>query len=159
MISSGSILSPGDGVGILSIVGNLTMTIGSVYMVDLNGTALAGQYDQAYVTGAVNLGNVTLSLNLGYAPVPGDVFTIINNDGTDAIAGTFNGLAEGSIFSAGGQEFAISYLGGTGNDVVLAAVPESATGIMLLLGGLVLLMRKACRPKVAGIVSRSEYRL
>src|SRR6185295_16994203 len=46
-------------------------------------------------------------------------FIIINNDGADPIVGTFNGLPEGSGFSAGGFGFRINYAAGTGNDVVL----------------------------------------
>jgi hypothetical protein len=48
------------------------------------------------------------------------VFTIINNDGADAVVGTFAGLAEGSLVTTGGHQFRISYVGGTGaNDVTL----------------------------------------
>jgi hypothetical protein len=43
-------------------------------------------------------------------------------------------LTEGEHFFVGGQEFTISYQGGTGNDVVLRAVPEP-TAFMSMLGG------------------------
>ena len=53
-------------------------------------------------------------------PIPaGSKFTIIDNDGSDAITGTFQGVAEGGFVSAGGQSFTVSYVGGDGNDVVL----------------------------------------
>jgi len=41
------------------------------------------------------------------------------------LVGTFDGLPEGARFTSGGQTFAISYLGGSGNDVVLTALPPS----------------------------------
>jgi Ca2+-binding RTX toxin-like protein len=54
-------------------------------------------------------------------PPLGTTFTIIDNDGTDSIVGTFKGLAEGTTLTVDGRMFAISYRGGDGNDVVLTA--------------------------------------
>ena len=47
------------------------------------------------------------------------VFTIINNDGADAVSGTFNGLAEGGTITFNTVTLYITYTGGDGNDVVL----------------------------------------
>ena len=45
---------------------------------------------------------------------------MIENDGTDAVVGAFDGLPEGSLVSINGLSFVISYTGGSdGNDVVL----------------------------------------
>jgi autotransporter-associated beta strand protein len=44
---------------------------------------------------------------------------LIDNDGNDPVGGTFDGLPEGAIVTAGDQQFRISYVGGTGNDVVI----------------------------------------
>ena len=52
-------------------------------------------------------------------PALGTQFEIINNQGTDPVAGTFAGLPEGAFLTAGGQTFKITYHGGDGNDVVL----------------------------------------
>ena len=52
----------------------------------------------------------------------GETFTIITNDGRDAIGGTFSGLPEGASLAINGLTFQISYVGGTGNDVVLTVV-------------------------------------
>jgi hypothetical protein len=52
----------------------------------------------------------------------GTSFTLINNDGTDAVVGTFKGLPEGATLTSGGMTFQISYVGGTGNDVVLTRI-------------------------------------
>jgi hypothetical protein len=57
----------------------------------------------------------------GTVPV-GTVYTLIANDGSDAVVGTFAGLPQGKIFTANGQFWQISYTGGDGNDVTLQAV-------------------------------------
>lgn len=73
------------------------------------------------VNGTISLGGATLTVVPAFTtPVSiGQQFIIITNDGAAAITGTFNGLPEGTLFSAGGDTFRISYVGGTGNDVVL----------------------------------------
>ncbi len=58
-------------------------------------------------------------------PVTGQTFIIVDNDGTDAITGTFAGLPEGatiSNFLGSSLNAAITYVGGTGNDVVLTVL-------------------------------------
>jgi hypothetical protein len=56
----------------------------------------------------------------------GTAFTILNNQGSSAIKGTFAGLPDGSTFTVkvGGtvMTFRISYVGGTGNDVTLKRI-------------------------------------
>ncbi|MFN8709592.1 MAG: Ig-like domain-containing protein, partial [Planctomyces sp.] len=81
------------------------------------------QYDQLNVTGTVAVGgNLNVSVENGFTPAIGDVFTILTNDGTDPISGTFNGLPQGGLVNYGGNIFAISYTGGTnGNDITLTA--------------------------------------
>ncbi|HVE71479.1 MAG TPA: hypothetical protein VNI54_08945 [Thermoanaerobaculia bacterium] len=75
----------------------------------------------------VTLNGAKLSV-VAVAPFPGCMQrTIIGNDGTDAIIGTFDGLPEGSTFTtASGQQFRIAYAGGTGNDVTITAVDAGA---------------------------------
>jgi hypothetical protein len=102
-------------------------------LVDLNRAAVGTQYGQTVVAGSVTLDAATLVLNLGTSLVPGATFTIIENDGTDAVDGIFAGLPEGKIFVADGHAFSISYRGGSGNDVTLTAVvPEPGTWLLLL---------------------------
>lgn len=81
------------------------------------------------VNGTVDLSGAILnaSLNYGVAPAVGSVFTLIENDGTDAITGTFAGLVEGASLTLSNQKFHISYVGGTGNDVVLIAEGPTST--------------------------------
>ncbi len=63
-----------------------------------------------------------LGVSLGFTPTAGQTLVLINNDGTDPVAGTFAGLPEGATVTAGVHSMRISYVGGTGNDVVLTAV-------------------------------------
>ncbi|MCX6878323.1 MAG: autotransporter-associated beta strand repeat-containing protein, partial [Verrucomicrobia bacterium] len=90
-------------------------------------------YDQLDVTGTVNLGGADLIVRLasGYRPLGTPTFILINNDGTDAVTGTFNGLADGAKVTdeADAVNFIIDYHGGTGNDVVITVVKVNATGV------------------------------
>jgi hypothetical protein len=88
-----------------------------------------GASDQVQVTGTVTLnGNVWPSFP-GPVPSPGQSFTIIDNDGTDPVNGTFNSLPEGGILTVGGTKLAISYHGGDGNDVTLTRVVDTSTAL------------------------------
>lgn len=120
--SDNGILRPGLSPGILN-TGNLDFDAATNVDIELEGTTPgAGGHDQFNVTGTVTLGNATLNPILfnGYVPANiGDSYTIINNDGADAVVGTFNGLAEGADVTVGAVKFTITYTGGDGNDVVL----------------------------------------
>jgi len=118
---SGSSVSPGSSPGILN-VGNTTFNSGSTFVVEINGTTAGTGYDQLNVTGTINLGGATLSLSGSFTPSASQTYTIIANDSSDAVTGTFNGLPEGKLIpNFLGSSFAakISYVGGTGNDVTL----------------------------------------
>ena len=145
-VSISGTLAPGDGVGTMG-TRNLTFSSGSTLAIEL---ASPTAYDWVNVTGTVALsGTVNLALSLLYDPADGvDSFVIISNDGTDPIAlGTARfasagvPLNEGQHFIAGGQEFALSYAGGDGNDAVLYATPEPSAGL-LALAGLPMVMRR-----------------
>ena len=86
-------------------------------------------------TGTVALNNAPLRLNLatGYTPMVGEIITLIANDSTDAVFGTFAGLPEGTVVHVGAYQFTISYVGGTGNDVVLT-VNSAPTGSVFISG-------------------------
>ena len=140
-VNAGGTVAPGASPGILNS-GSTTFN-GGTLVLELNGTAAGTDYDQLNVAGTVSLAaDSPLTISLGFDPADGvDFFTILNNDLGDGITGaglfSFSGnpLSEGEIFSVGAEAFSISYTGGDGNDVVLAAVPEPA-GIAMLLGGL-----------------------
>lgn len=125
-VQSGGTLAPGASPGVFN-TGNLSLASGATFAAELGG-ATSGQFDQAAVTGTVALGGATLNLSLfgGYSPTSAATYRIIDNDGSDAVTGTFNGLAEGADVTAGGLTFKISYVGGTGNDVVLTYTPPAA---------------------------------
>ena len=125
-------LSPGiGGPGTLTINNDLTLTSGTIFMADINGTIAGTSYDQIIDTGVVTLGGSMLQLTLGYTPTIGDAYTIIH--GTALVGGTFNGIPDGGLIIApyGGSsyKFTVSYAGGTGNDVVLTCAGLNTTKI------------------------------
>lgn len=134
-MSSGKI-APGASPGVIN-TSDLTLT-GGTYEVELGGTA-DGEYDQTNVTGTVDLGSgTTLDITLfgAYEPAVNDVFTIINNDGTDAVQGTFNGLANGDRFTLGDYTYQINYDAGDGNDVLVLvtgtpSAPDTGIGSII----------------------------
>jgi fibronectin-binding autotransporter adhesin len=162
-VASGGILAPGNSAGILNASGNTDLQASSNFNVELNGNILGGpiagtNYDQLNVIGN---GTVTLAgalnLTIGTAPVNGELFFILANDHTDAIAGTrfSNASVDNQIYTLDGQQFQISYNGDftgnpltstfnsvNGNDVVLMAVPEPAAALLGSLGLLALLRRR-----------------
>lgn len=107
-------------VGLCALkTGNLLINgVGSQAVTEIT----SGSYGHIKVTGSVNLTQSSLSGSLTYVPPAGSSFTLLENDGTDLITGIFSGLPEGSSVNLGTQIFNISYLGGTGNDVVLTLV-------------------------------------
>lgn len=125
-VGLGGTVAPGNSPGILT-TGDIDLQAGSTYFAELDGTTVGTQYDQLNVIGTVNLSDPTLTLSLGFSPAGGETFTILNNDGSDPVTGTFAGLPEGAVFNAGGYGFQISYVGGDGNDVVLTALSLTTT--------------------------------
>ena len=116
-------LSPGNSPGILN-TGDFNLGATANLYIEIDGTTVGIDYDQVNVTGSVTLAG-SLTVIPGFTAAANDSFTIIRNDSTDAVIGTFTGLAEGAIFVAGGQAFQISYSGGDGNDVVLTAAAHT----------------------------------
>ena len=102
--------------------GNLSIQGGTaVFQIRLDFTG--AHNNKIHTTGAVTLGNPTLRLDiLAGLPVQGQPFLLIDNDGADPVVGKFQGLPEGATFDASGAAFQISYVGGTGNDVVVTAL-------------------------------------
>jgi autotransporter-associated beta strand protein len=119
---TGAAISPGatGATGILN-VGNVGLTSVATYKVQINGTTAGSGYDQLAVTGSLALGNAQLAVTLGFVPVVGQTYTILANDGSDAVDGTFLNLPQNGYVNVNGRHLRISYAGGTGNDVVLTA--------------------------------------
>jgi len=126
------IVAPGVDVGVLTVAQQLTIS-DSTYQAQLRSAA-AGDYDQITVGSAAQTTGTSVviedgsvlevSLLNGYSITQGDTFMIINNlqPATQAVNGTFAGLAEGAQFTVNGIVFNITYVGGDGNDVVLTAL-------------------------------------
>ena len=133
LLESGSHVAPGDGApGVLG-TGDIFFVAGSSFDVQLFGaTAGTGpdHYDQLVVGGGVNLdylntGGAILNVDLGaFVPPANSVYTLIDNDGNDLVAGQFRMpggaiLRNGDTFAVGSASFRIYYTGGDGNDVIL----------------------------------------
>ncbi|WP_037328883.1 BspA family leucine-rich repeat surface protein, partial [Runella zeae] len=108
----------------------------------INGTTIgdgtSNTYSQLNVAGEVNLTGLNLVFSGSYTPTGGETFTIVNNDGTDAIVGTFNSLAQGatiSNFRGSGLNATISYTGGSDNNDVVITVASAAVAEINLQGG------------------------
>jgi len=124
----GGSFAPGLSPGCMS-TGNLAFTAGSSLDAELQGTTACTGYDQIQVTGTVDVTGATLNVSHlgGFLAAASDAFTLISNDAADAVTGTFTGLAEGATFVVDGVTFAISYVGGDGNDVVITAAAAATT--------------------------------
>lgn len=120
---SGGTAWPGTGlaVGTLAVAGPAEFA-GGALRIDIAGTAPGIDYSRL-AAGSLSLAGTLLDLRLapGYAPEPGDSFTIVQV-GAGPVAGTFLDLPEGATFARAGYRWAVSYRGGDGNDVVLRVV-------------------------------------
>ena len=139
--SKGGKVSPGNSPGQLSS-GNVVLGTNSSFEIELNGLIPGTNCDQLNVSGTVNLGGATLNATLGFASAVSNQFTILANNGTEAITNTFAGLREGARFYISGARFQITYQGGDGsNDVVLTQLsapgPVQLSNIARLGNGLV----------------------
>ena len=120
------IVNPGNSPGTLTVLDSYVQT--GIYQAEILNT---GSYDKLVVgdsgdgSGSVQL-DATATLEVvmfdGWSVKAGDTFTILDNLSNNAINGTFQGLAEGAQFTVDGAVFSISYVGGTGNDIVLTAI-------------------------------------
>lgn len=161
-INAGGTLSPGTGTTAVLTSGSLSLASGANVIIRLNGSTSGSGYDALNVAGTVNLNSnlgagSDLVLTLGFAPTAGQTFTLITNDGSDAIEGMFatiNGVAFGAgntfslTYNSTSYDFQLFYnKEGTslvnGNDLLIVAVPEPAGRLLATLGlSLILLGRR-----------------
>ena len=90
------VYAPGNSIGTQRVNGNFTLHKGAIYEVEVNA---AGKGDKAIVKGTVNLTGSTLRVlaaNGNYKPKTH--YTIIDNDGSDAVKGTFKKVSENLAF-------------------------------------------------------------
>jgi len=147
-VLSGGFINPGNSSGKLNVAGNYIQA--GLYTAEINGLTAGTEHDQIDVTGTVDItGGSLLTLFTG-SYVENDLVFILLNDGTDAITGTFTGLAQGAtVTSYGGFDWIISYSADStsssftgGNDIALMAIPEPAAALLGGLGLLCLLRRR-----------------
>ena len=155
IVVTGTIV-PGNGVGQMSVSTN-TLQFGSASALDIAMTqgvtpSAVGNYGQLGLTGGISI-TPGASLNLTALGSGtwhlGDIYYLINNDGTDAISGAFNGYAEGASFSFASQLFKVTYQADaaatsftSGNDMALQVIPETSAAPLGGLGMLALLRRR-----------------
>ena len=125
--SDGNTFAPGSSPGCAQFDGTEDFT-NTTINIEIDGATACTGYDQIAVNGDVTLTGATLNLFGSHIPMTGESFLILDNQGSNAITGTFVGLAEGAQFSSGGFGFTISYVGGDGNDVVLTPLSFEWTG-------------------------------
>ncbi|MFO1003985.1 MAG: GEVED domain-containing protein [Planctomycetaceae bacterium] len=127
--AAGSSISPGTTEGILTLSGNLITQTNSTFVVAVNNNTAGTGYDQVDVTGTVSLGSAKLVTSGTIASSAGPEIVLINNDGTDAVSGTFNTpgnvpMPEGSTVTINGVHFILSYVGGVGGNDVTLTLPS-----------------------------------
>ncbi len=123
-VFNGGTVAPGLSPGTLTITGNFAQTAAGTLSIEINGLTPGTQHDQVIVNGTVALAG-GLTVTSGFTPSQGDGFQVITNDAADAVSGTFTGLPESGVVAGGAENYRISYLAGTGNDVVLKAGPAA----------------------------------
>jgi YVTN family beta-propeller protein len=124
--ASSGVISPGDnGPGELRTA-QAQFAADTTLQIELNGPAMGTGYDRLTTTGGTPtvLGGATLSVTLGYTPTAGTAFTIVTN-----ASGAFAGLAEGDVLVLNGHHLRLSYMGGSGNDVVLTMLADVAPSL------------------------------
>ncbi|HSI15575.1 MAG TPA: autotransporter-associated beta strand repeat-containing protein [Chthoniobacter sp.] len=141
-VNANGVIAPGStvtGVDYAQLdTGSLVLAANSLFSVDIGSVSL---FDQLNVTGTVSLaGDLQVKLLNGFDASGSNTFFLLLNDGTDAIAGTFTGLPQGSDVVLNGRDFTISYMangdgGSIGNDVALVASVPEPSAMLSLLGG------------------------
>ncbi len=109
------------GAGALTFASNIAFAINGT----TSGNGTGTTHTQIVVNGTVTLTGHTLVLSGDYTEAVGNVITLVTNDGTDAVIGTFTGLPQNAMIGTGPFNTfmaQISYTGGDGNDVTLTVV-------------------------------------
>ncbi|WP_422105426.1 BspA family leucine-rich repeat surface protein [Winogradskyella sp.] len=119
-VEQGGTIAPGNGTTPSTLI---------VRSVEFNDGTFApyidsdSAFDQLNVVGTVTLTNADFVPTGDFSMDSGiEEIVLINNNGTDAVVGTFNGFPEGSQVTLPGSSdiITISYTGGDGNDITLS---------------------------------------
>src|SRR5439155_8287536 len=112
-------VAPGNGPGILTIIGNFTPSGTVAFEVNPPAVTAGTDFDEIIVMGSVNLSAATLTFTGVTGAVSADrVASLILNDATDATTPS-NNPADGAVVTINGNIYKIFYNAGDGNDVVL----------------------------------------
>jgi hypothetical protein len=112
--TTGDPITSGDGTGFLDE--------------GIGGPSPGTQYGQIIAADAVSLGgDLHVNLASGFTPPMGATFTVVTNQGTGPVNGTFAGLPEGATLSVAGYQFQVSYVGGADHQDVTLTVTEVPT--------------------------------
>ncbi len=116
----GGLLSPGgESTGDLRFPNGLSLAPNVTVRIQATGPTPVTQHDRIRVTGAIDLGSANLQIPTATGIGFGQSVLFVENDGLDAITGTFAGRDEGSLFDVSTRLYRIRYKTGTGNDVSL----------------------------------------
>ena len=112
-VQSGGVHAPGNSIGTQTVNGPYLLQAGAILEIETNA---AGQSDLVVVNGTVDITGATLRVlaDGGNYAIATD-YLIIDNDGGDAVIGTFAPITSNLAF----LNPAVVYNGGDGNDVVL----------------------------------------
>ena len=122
---NGSFLTPGPNFnhpGTLTLLDRLTFRSDGFFNVGLGPNATFGQV----IANGVRINNgATFAFfnNRGVAIPVGTVLILINNTSATPIAGQFDNLPDGLVFTDHGNTFEVSYSGGDGNDLTITSLP------------------------------------
>lgn len=115
------------------VAGGGTASAGAVYCVNpasIEQVTLNSSSSIPIVTSAYTINGSSLGLNLGFAPAPGTVLTIVKNTGIFPNRGTFTNLPDGgqisALFNGVTYTFAANYEDGDGNDLTLTLAAGTA---------------------------------
>ncbi len=143
LVSGALRLAPGGSGRVLPVTAGVEVMASALWFGDgatlalsIGGTAPDAGYQRLGVAGGIDLTGASLVLEGSYTPAVGDTFVVVDNDGADAVSGTFTALPEGtSIPNVLGSSLSarIAYAGGTGNDVVLTVFDPDPMAVLLRL--------------------------
>jgi T5SS/PEP-CTERM-associated repeat protein len=140
LVQKGGTLAPGnsagDSIGTTNVKDRYTLDRGTVE-IDLYGLDIPGvDFDQIDMDGYLDLlgsnalAEGQLKVRLGFEPAVGDEWLIVDNDGSDAIRGTFaNGTTVRASYDGIIYQFAIDYTADTGNNDI-ALITEAVVGLV-----------------------------
>lgn len=113
-----SSIAPGTATPGQLSTGNLMLDTNSTITFRLNDSTATG-FDSLNVTGTVTLGNCAIQLTISPTFAGGGTLTLIANDAADAVVGVSKSFTENQAVPLNANASNFSYVGGTGNDVVL----------------------------------------